>query len=335
MTSAKKKKIATWIIVPLMFFIFLWDVASVVLGNVYTSRVPIAPETFDGTQTDRIHFLNTANSDAILIESDGHFALIDSGEGSYNPRRKGNYTGFEQTVIDYIKKVAARPDGKAHLDFILGTHDHYDHIGCFHAILQDTDILVDKAYFKPNDPAVGKKLDENWEIAEVYAQIMDDLQRRNIPCEHNPPAEPFAFGNFTVQFFNTVTPPELYGRGENAASIGVKVTKGARSAFLAADITRTTGLTKLLEDKIGQVDVLKIGHHGYYGSGSLSWYRKLDPSIAVVTNRLGKIYPNEKWMLIFWARLPILATAENNGLIVSFGDDGALTVTNHIHGGDT
>jgi beta-lactamase superfamily II metal-dependent hydrolase len=334
MTSAKKKKIATWIIVPLMFFIFLWDIASVVLGNIYTSRVTVTPETFDGTHSDRIHFLNTANSDAILLESDGHFALIDSGEGSYNPRRKGNYTGFEQVVIAYVKKVAADGSGKAHLDFILGTHDHYDHIGSFHAILQDRDILVDKAYFKPYNPAVEKKIDERWGLEEVYGQIMDDLRQRNIPCEQTPPSEPFPFGNFTVQFFNTVTPTALYGQGENAASIGIKVTKGERSAFLAADITRTTGLTKLLEDEIGKVDVLKIGHHGYYGSGSFSWLHKLDPEIAVVTNRLGKIYPNEKWMLIFWARLPILATVENDGVIVSFDDDGTLTLTNHIHGGD-
>ena len=39
-------------------------------------------------------------------------------------------------------------------------------------------------------------------------------------------------------------------------------------------------------------------------------------------------------MLIFWARLPILATVENDGVIVSFDDDGTLTLTNHIHGGD-
>ena len=333
MTSAQKKKIATWIIVPLMFFIFLWDIASVVLGNIYTSRVPITAEPFDGTFSDRIHFLNTANSDAILLESDGHFALIDSGEGSFNPRRKGKYTGYEQVVIDYLRKVAVDDSGRVHLDFILGTHDHYDHIGCFHAILQQTDIQVDRAYFKKYNPAVEKSLDKRWGLEEIYNQILDDLRVRNIPCVQTLPDKPFAFGNFTVQFFNTVTPPELYGEGENAASVGVKVTKGARSAFLAADITRTTGLTKLLEDRVGHADVLKIGHHGYYGSGSFSWLRKIDPEIAVVTNRLGKIYPNEKWMLIFWAHLPIFATAENDGVIVSFGDDGTLTLTNHIHGG--
>ena len=54
----------------------------------------------------------------------------------------------------------------------------------------------------------------------------------------------------------------------------------------------------------------------------------------MVTNRLGKIYPNEKWMLIFWARLPIFATVENDGVIVSFDDNGELVLTNHIHGGN-
>ena len=162
MTAAKKKKIATWIIVPLMAAIFLFDIVSVVLGNAYTARVPIADETFDGTYSDRIHFLNTANSDAILLESNGHFALVDSGEGSHNPRRKGAYHGFEETVIAYLKKVAAGDDGKVHLDFILGTHCHYDHIGSFHAILQDADILVDTAYFKRYDSSLSRFYEDGW-----------------------------------------------------------------------------------------------------------------------------------------------------------------------------
>ena len=108
MTTAKKKKIATWIIVPLMLGIFLFDIFTVVLGNVYNLRVSVRAEAFDGTYTDRIHFLNTANSDAILLESDGHFALVDSGEGSENPRRKGVYPGFEQTVIDSVSYTHLR-----------------------------------------------------------------------------------------------------------------------------------------------------------------------------------------------------------------------------------
>ena len=96
------KKIATWIMMTIMLSVFSLDVICVAMCNIYQSRVEISPAQFssDGT-ADRIHFLNTNNSDAILIESNGKFALIDSGEGDYNPRRKLSYDGSEEDVIKY------------------------------------------------------------------------------------------------------------------------------------------------------------------------------------------------------------------------------------------
>ena len=63
---------------------------------------------------DRIHFLNTDNSDAILLESDGHFAMVDAGEDSDNPRGLPglNLPGFEDRVLAYLKAHAADADGK-------------------------------------------------------------------------------------------------------------------------------------------------------------------------------------------------------------------------------
>ena len=332
MTTAKKKKIATWIIVPLMFLIFILDIVTVVLCNNYAARYVVTKELFDGSYSDRIHFLNTENSDAILLESDGHFALIDSGEGSDNPRRSNEHKGFEEVVISYIKKVATKDDGKAHLDFILGTHFHYDHIGCFHAILSDPDIIIDRAYFKEYDPNIGKEYEGGkWGLRDVYEQILSDLEIRGIERISDLPVESFSFGNFTLKFFNTVNSETLYGKGENAASVGVKVTRGEQSAFLSADITRTSGALELIEDEVGTADIIKIGHHGYYGSGSKSFFKKLSPKIAVVTNRLGKIYPNEKWLLTMNAKVPIYATYENDGLIINFADNGQYVLTNKIH----
>ncbi len=332
MTTKQKKKIATWIIVPLMLLIFILDIVTLVLCNRYAARYTIMPESFDGTYSDRIHFLNTENSDAILLESDGHFALIDAGEGSDNPRRSNYHKGFEEVVVSYIKKVATLSDGKAHLDFILGTHLHYDHIGGFHAVITDPDIVIGKAYFKEYDPNIGKSYEGGrWGLRDIYDQIVEDLAVRDVELISELSDEPFLFGNFTLQFFNTVNREEVYGEGENAASVGVKVTKGSQSAFLASDITNTTGLLDLIEDEVGQADILKIGHHGYYGSGSRSFMKKLSPEISVVTNRLGKIYPNEKWILTMNAKIPIYATYENDGLIISFADSGEYILTNKIH----
>lgn len=333
MNKNKAKKIATWIIVPLMAAIFILDIATVVIGNNYARKYYPTKENFTYENgDDRIHFLNTANSDAILIESNGHFALVDAGEGNSNPRRKTAYKGYEEEVIEYIKKVCRDADGSVNLDFILGTHCHYDHIGCYHAIITDTEIGIGKAYFKEFNPEIAKDYEiESWKIDVIYSQIIDDLNARDVEVISNLPSEPFKFGDFTLQFYNTVTPQELAGEGENASSVGIKVTKGDKTAFLAADITESCGLEDILGEQIGDIDLLKIGHHGYFGSSSADFLKQLSPEIAIVTNQLGKIYPNVKWNLTMKAKVPVYATYDNNGIIAGFTDNGNIILTNDIH----
>ena len=82
---------------------------------------------------------------------------------------------------------------------------------------------------------------------------------------------------------------------------------------------------------IGDVDLLKIGHHGYFGSSSASFLRKLKPEIAIVTNQLGKIYPNVKWNLTMISKVSLYATYDNNGIIASFTDSGDIVLTKNIH----
>ncbi|MBQ3006713.1 MAG: hypothetical protein IJD78_04030 [Clostridia bacterium] len=332
MKKINAKKIATWIIVPLMAAIFILDIATVVIGNNYCRDYTFTKETFDYSNgNDRIHFLNTANSDSILIESNGMFALVDAGEGNNNPRRKTEYKGYEKEVCDYIKKVC-KTDRGVYLDFILGTHCHYDHIGSFEALINDPAISIGKAYFKVFNPEIAKEYEvERWKIGETYNSIIDALNQKSVPVISNLPDKPFEFGDFTLQFYNTVTPETLAGKGENAASIGVKITKGEKSVFLAADITESTGLEQILEDEIGDVDILKAGHHGYYGSSSEGFLEKLSPEVIIITNQLGKVYPNIKWNFTMRARVPFFATYDNNGIIVTLTDNGEMLFTNDIH----
>lgn len=333
MKKKRAKKIATWIIVPLMASIFLLDIITVIVANRDYERYAPAAETFNGENgDDRIHFLNTGASDAILLESNGKFALIDSGEGNSNPRRKTAYRGYEKDVTDYLKQVASDENGKVTLEFILGTHYHYDHIGAFHAIISDNDITVLHGYFKPYSEKTDTAYEvKDWKLGETYRGVLADLAAEGAELVEALPSQPFEFGDFTVQFYNTVTLADSYGRGENAASVGTKITKGGKSAFLAADITAGTGLEETLGEEVGDIDLIKIGHHGYYGSSSRPFLRALRPEIAVVTNRLGKIYPNVKWNLTIYARAATYDTVDNNGLIASFADSGEIILTNNIH----
>ena len=70
-----------------------------------------APDEIPGT--DRIHFMRTGSSDAILLESDGHFAMVDAGEDTDNPRGFDglNLPGYEQDVLAYLKARTTAENG--------------------------------------------------------------------------------------------------------------------------------------------------------------------------------------------------------------------------------
>ena len=107
------------------------------------------------------------------------------------------------------------------------------------------------------------------------------------------------------------------------------VEKGERSAFLASDITRTTGLEEIILPKLHKVDILKVGHHGYYGSTSWNFAKRLSPKIAIVTNSLGKIYPDIKWTLTMKSHSAIFATVDENEIIAEFTDNDEIKLSNH------
>ncbi len=335
MIKDKKKLarvIATWVVTSVMLSVFILDIIVVALGNKYVNEIPVSNELFDYKNgDDRIHFLNTANSDCIILESNGKFALIDSGEGNENPRRKTEYKGYRDEVISYIKKVASDENGFVIFEFVLGTHIHYDHAGNFEAIFKDDKITAKKAFFKEFNEKVATELDANaWGNKETYQKIIKALKSKNIPVINDLPDNEFIFGDFTLRFINTRTPEEVFGKGENASSVGVIVKKGEKTAFLGADFTNDSGLEDIYADDIGDIDLLKIGHHGYYGSSSKNFLKALKPEITIVTNHIGKVYPNVKWNLTMVAKAPTFSTAHRNGIIATFTDSNQILLTQNI-----
>ena len=128
---------------------------------------------------------------------------------------------------------------------------------------------------------------------------------------------------------STTTPDEIKIGGDNDKSIGVIIKKGEDSAFLAADFTNSNGVEDYYADEIGDIDLLKMGHHGYFGSSSPDFLKTLKPEIAICTNYIGKIYPNVKWNMTMVAKAPIFSTVHRNGIIATFTGNG-ITLTENI-----
>ena len=276
----------------------------------------------------KIHFLATSGGDAILLESDGHFAMVDCAEDSDYPADKPGLKGpgYEKYVLDYVKRVAAGPGGKVVLDFVLGTHAHSDHIGGFNTLLLDPDVTAKKAFLQRYSAKGMNKSELSWDNTEVYQQMLDVCVAKDIPLVQDMPAEPFQLGAFTITILSGCDPPLLRmvnAGDENANSLGLLVEASGRRAFLAGDITWTSGSEMLLCGKIGKVDLLKVGHHGYAGSTGIPFAVALRPKLAVYTAWAGCV-PPARFILPLFANSKQYITGDFGGIVAVFGNEVAL-----------
>ncbi|MBQ6164651.1 MAG: MBL fold metallo-hydrolase [Clostridia bacterium] len=286
-----------------------------------------APDEIPGT--DRIHFMRTGSSDAILLESDGHFAMVDAGEDTDNPRGFDglNLPGYEQDVLAYLKAHAADENGKVYLDFVLGTHAHSDHIGGFDTILLDPDVTVGRAYLKQYDSSKINEYEiEQWDNQEVYDQMVDALNERGVPVISEPDGTPFELGNFTVTLFNTDDPENPERVGENDQSLGVLLEKNGTRIFLAGDMDDNTGDETRLAPEIGKVDLFKVGHHSYSGSTTQSFVETLRPDACVITNSKKNADLNTVARIVHICRHKnVYITGNENGVLAVIGDNGDIS----------
>ena len=294
--------------------------------------LPSARQNASGA--DRIHFLKTGSSDAIVLESEGRFAMVDAGEDTDNPRGFPGLElpGYEQEVLGYLKQNCADESGKVHLDFVLGTHAHSDHIGGFDTILLDPDVTVGRAYLKAYDSSrIHESEVTDWDNQEVYDQMVDALHARNIPLIQNPEPVTFAFGHFTVTLINAVDPETDAKVGENDNSLGVLVEKNGTRVFLAGDMDNNSGDEARLAPQIGRVDLLKVGHHSYAGSSSYAFIKTLAPKDFVVTNNGASSDANTIARLVWICRhRNVYFTGNENGVLAVVGDGGEISYYGQI-----
>ena len=93
-------------------------------------KKPIDLNNIDKSCPVKVHMIaNDQSTNAFLLESDGEFAIVDSGEDENCPDPKVSSPkecGIEKLVIAYMKKIGVNNEN---LKYYIGTHAHSDHIG--------------------------------------------------------------------------------------------------------------------------------------------------------------------------------------------------------------
>ena len=227
----------------------------------------------------KIHFIALNNStDAILLESNGHYGLVDSGEDweypdgtdERYPLRNGitQGIGYEQQVIHYLKK-----QGVKKLDFYIATHSHSDHIGSGDEILDafPTDRLYIQQY---EDSYIAESDEENlWDNQYIYDDIIDAANRNgteiitDLDLAENEKYCSFTLGDMSIRLLNVERKKDENGQiipvmDENENCIVAEVTAFGRTALLTSDIEPTDGdtgkLANDLIDKLGDLPQYQV-----------------------------------------------------------------------------
>ena len=211
----------------------------------------------------KIHFISlSSTTDAILLESNGHYGMVDSGEDwdypdgtdERYPLRSGitKGIGFEQQVIRYLKMV-----GVEKLDFYIATHSHSDHIGSGDEILDA--FPTEKLYINEYKDEYIRDENRKWDNRYVYDSIIESAKRNGTQIisdlETNAENCFLSLGDMSLELMNVEHNRDENGQvmsvaDENDNSIVTKVTAYGWTALLTADLDPTEGDTRKVADQL-------------------------------------------------------------------------------------
>ena len=241
-----------------------------------------------------VFFIDTEGGQSTLIVTPaGESMLIDAG---YGPRAgRGNIPAVPSGRDAGRIMAAVREAGIDHLDYLLVTHFHPDHVGGVPELASQLPIGTFIDYGEPlgsdRMTAAGYR---NYEPVRalgrhIQAQPGDRLPLKGIEADVvsaggaliSKPLE--GLGEVNSACVNLEDHPE--DGTENYRSVGVLFRFGAFRFLDLGDLSGNT-LTRLAcpRNLVGEVSAYLIAHHGDYDSNVPALYAALRPRVAIMNN---------------------------------------------------
>ena len=249
-----------------------------------------------------LHFFDVGQGDSALVLCGGEALLID--------------TGTAETAEHLVSALQA--SGVSHLDYLLCTHDHADHIGGVTAVLDA--ISVDFLLFSDtSDPAEWKALLTGHDTAPASLSVGTGFSLGVAESAGLTPPEAAQIA---------VLSPATASEDENEGSLVIQITFGEISALFMGDVGTSTEETLLDAGYLSDIDILKVGHHGSSGSTGDAFLSRVRPEYAVISAGLHNDYGHPHDELLERLRLSGAAVFRTDlqGDIVLGSDGQTVTV---------
>lgn len=211
--------------------------------------------------------LDVGQGDSIFVSfPDGRTLLVDAGP------RSAHWDSGDRIVAPFLWGLGLR-----HIDAVLLTHGHNDHLGGMTTVVED---------FHPTEVWLTRTLPTEQAVtAFLRAAIASGARLRFLES-----GQQFLAGPVRLQ---VLLPAPSYRSGEVASnddSMTVRLSYGAQSMLLTGD-TEAGGERWMLAQHLPLTSqLLKVGHHGSSTSSTPAFLQAVAPQVAVISDGAGNSY---------------------------------------------
>ena len=210
-----------------------------------------------------IRFMNVGQGDCTIVECDGKAMIIDGGPA--------DVSGFLYSYIRNDLKLR-------HVDVVISTHPHADHVGGLGAVLNA--VPADVVY----SPVT------RWDSAG-FRSLLRYADRQGTPVVVPETGDVLELGGATVTILSCIRDISGWGSTSvNDMSTVVRIDYGRTAFIIAADAEFAAEQMMLSSGLPLKADVLRIGHHGSRTATCEEFLETVSPSFAVISCGRGNDY---------------------------------------------
>lgn len=215
-------------------------------------------DTVEGDAKLKMHVIDVGQGDSVLIQCGESNVLIDCGEN-----------GMGKTVLDYLRRA-----GVSHLDWIIGTHPHSDHIGGMDTVIKSKDLSIDHVMM----PQTTKEMTPT---TMTYTEVLTAIKKKNLKITRPVPGTEYDLDGMTM----LVLSPAKSARYEdlNDYSIVLKFTYKNVSILTGGDASKNVEQQIISRDYDLSADIYKVSHHGGRDGNSQAFLDEINPKYAAIS----------------------------------------------------